>query len=164
MKIGILSDTHNNLTNLQSALALFRKEGVKELVHCGDITSQETAAALGDFRVIHTAGNGDYATGEIRQILLGLNPQSYSGLVYTGDIQGVKIAVTHGHLNGKVQELLNSGEFAYVFTGHSHRRKDILVGPTRLVNPGSLGGLKFEERSVFILDLASFEGMFHIIE
>lgn len=155
MKIGILSDSHNNLTNLQAALRVFRQENVGHLIHCGDLTSAETAAAMGEFQIIHSLGNGDYASAEIRQALMNLNPRNFSGLVYTGDIDGFSIAVTHGHLPGMIHELTGSGLYRYVFYGHSHRRRDELNGTTRLINPGALGGLKAEDRSACILDLAT---------
>jgi uncharacterized protein len=153
MKLGILSDSHNNLTNLQAALKVFRQEGVTRLVHCGDLTSAETAAAMGEFQIIHTLGNGDYASGEIRQALLNLNPQNYSGDLFTGEVDGVAIAVTHGHHSGLIAKLAQSGLYRYVFYGHSHRKRDELTGTTRLINPGALGGLKAEDRSACILDL-----------
>jgi len=160
MKLGVLSDTHNNLTNLEAALTFFRREGVETIIHCGDLTAPETASSMRGFRVIHTAGNGDYANGQIRQVLVDLDPQNFSGMVFSGEIAGVSIAATHGHLPGKAAELARSGEYRYVFSGHSHRRMEEQVGATRMVNPGALGGLKVEERSIFLLDLVSGEGRF----
>jgi len=153
MKIGLVSDTHNNLTNLQAALAAFQAEQIGTLVHCGDLTSPETAAALGGYRVIHVTGNGDYASGEIRRVLLELNPLSWSGPLFSGEVGGVAIAAAHGHQPRQVEQLAGSGKFAYVFCGHSHRRRDERVGAARIINPGGLGGLKSEERSFCILDL-----------
>lgn len=160
MKIGILSDTHNNLPNLQAALKLFEQHAVETLIHCGDFTGVEAAQALNGFRVIAAFGNGDAASGEIRQVLLSLNPDNYAGLVYTGEIHGVRIAVTHGHLPGRLEELTRSGQYDYVFKGHSHRRQDERVGFTHLINPGALGGLHAEERSVCVLDLETRKAKF----
>lgn len=155
MITGILSDTHNNLNNLQLALQLFRERGVTTLVHCGDMTSPDTAAALAGFQVIYTLGNGDIASGEIRHVLMELNPNSYVGMVYRGTIDGVRIAVTHGHLPGQVESLIRSGEHDYVFRGHSHMRQDTTTGHTRLINPGALGGRHVQPRSVCLLDTAT---------
>jgi uncharacterized protein len=155
MKIGLLSDTHNNLTNLQAALAAFRAENISQLVHCGDLTTPETASALGGFRVIHVIGNGDYESGEIRRVLLDLNPLSSSGLEYSGEIDGVPIAAAHGHQPRQVEDLAASGLYRFVFCGHSHRRRDDASGPARILNPGALGGMKAEVRSACILDLAT---------
>ncbi len=153
MKIGILSDTHNNLENLRSALELFKSEGIDTLIHCGDLTGIDLVPAMEGFRVIFTFGNGDVASGEIRAALLAQNPENYAGLVYTGRIGEARIAAAHGHLPGSVDELVHSGEYDYVLKGHSHQHIDEKVGFTRLINPGSLGGLRREDRQVCVLDL-----------
>jgi uncharacterized protein len=153
MKIGLLSDTHNNLTNLQKALAAFQNENITHLVHCGDMTTPETAAALGGFQVIHVVGNGDFASGEIRRVLLDLNSLNSSGIQFTGELAGVPIAAIHGHQLGQINSLVASGKYRFILTGHSHRRRDEIAGSSRILNPGSLGGLKSEDRSACILDL-----------
>lgn len=160
MKIGILSDTHNNLPNLRAALDLFGKREIETLIHCGDFTGVEAAQAMAGFHVLAAFGNGDVASGEIRQVLLAHNPDNYAGLMYTGQIDGVRIAATHGHLPGQVEELVRSGQFDYVFKGHSHQRKDERFGFTRLINPGALGGLHREARSICIVDLTSGKAEF----
>lgn len=153
MKIGILSDTHNHQKNLQAALELFRQQGIELLIHCGDLTSPETALELEGFQVICTLGNGDIASGEIRQILMEQDPRNYAGMVYRGEIDGARIAVTHGHLSGQVEALVRSGQHDFVFKGHSHMRQDQTSGNTRLINPGALGGRHVQTRSICILDL-----------
>ncbi len=163
MKVGILSDTHNNLPNLRAALDRLRSEGIDTIFHLGDLTRPETAGELRGLRVIHLVGNGDYLSGEIRRVLLEMNPESYSGLVWTGELGGVPIAATHGHLPGKFDELVNSGAYQYVLKGHSHRRQDDQRSGTRLLNPGALGGLKPQERSFLILDLDTGEAKFVMV-
>jgi len=155
MQIGILSDTHNNTENLQAALQIFKQRDIRTIFHCGDVNRLEIIPHLAGFRVIYLAGNGDILWGEIRQSLLELNPESFGGLVFKGELGGIKIAAAHGHLEGVIDGLATSGEYDYVFCGHSHRHKDVQVGKTRLINPGALGGLKVEPRSICLLDLDS---------
>jgi uncharacterized protein len=154
MLIGVMSDTHNNTGNLLKALEIFRRSGVKTLFHLGDVTNPEIAALLEGFRVIHTVGNGDVLSGEIRDTLLHMNPENYSGMLFTGEIDGERFAATHGHLPGKVEELARSAQYRFVLHGHSHRRKDEKQWGTRIVNPGALGGLHPQDRSVALIDLA----------
>jgi putative phosphoesterase len=163
LKIGILSDTHNNLANLALALDLFEREGIDTLIHCGDFTGVEVAEKLAQFRVICVFGNGDFASGEIREVLMRQNVENYAGLVYSGNIGGARIAATHGHLPGRVEELVHSGEYDYVFKGHSHQHQDERFGFTRLINPGTLGGMRREERRVCLLDLDSGKADFRKI-
>jgi putative phosphoesterase len=153
VKIGILSDTHNHLANLEAALDLFRARKIETLIHCGDLTSPETVESLEGFRVICAFGNGDIASGEIRHLLLEQDPRNYAGMIFRGEIGGARIAVAHGHIPGQIDALVKSGEHDYVFKGHSHIRNDTTFGFTRLINPGALGGKHVQPRCVCVLDL-----------
>lgn len=153
MKLGVLSDTHNNMANLEQALEILHREGVDVLIHCGDLTTPETACRLQGFRVHHVIGNGDYASGEILHALQSLDPHNTSSLTFSTELDGVRIAAAHGHIPGQVEALVRSGEYAYVFRGHSHRRRDERDWPTRVINPGALGGLRAGPRSCAVLDL-----------
>ena len=42
MRIGIVSDTHNNLKNVQRIVELFNAAGVERIIHTGDITQAKT--------------------------------------------------------------------------------------------------------------------------
>lgn len=155
--IAILSDTHNNLDNLNAALETLRNEGIQTIIHCGDLTSPETAYHFHGFRVIHVIGNGDELSGEIRRILLELNPENFSGSVFEGTIEGVRLAALHGHVPGSINELVAAKDFQYVFHGHTHKRRHEKVGDCTVINPGALGGLKRQSRSFAILDLQTGE-------
>jgi putative phosphoesterase len=145
-------------------LGLFAGEGIDTLIHCGDLTDVEMARALEGFRVICVLGNGDIASGEIRATILSQHPENYVGLTYTGRIGGVRIAATHGHVPGQVEELVRSGNYDYVFKGHSHQHEDERFGFTRLINPGALGGLHRDDRHICILDLETGKAKFLKIE
>ncbi len=160
MKIAVISDTHDQVDHMLAALNVLRQENVDTLIHCGDLTSPETAAHLQGFRVIHVIGNGDIASGEIRRVLLSLNPQNYSGMVFTGQFDGARIAVTHGHLSEKPEDLARSGQHDYVFCGHSHQQRNELLGFTRIINPGALGRPRSGLRSFYLLDLVEGAGRF----
>jgi putative phosphoesterase len=160
MKIGILSDTHNNQINLQLALDIFRNAGVTKLIHCGDMTNAQTTVLLNGFSVIHVAGNMDGNPGSIRRTLLKLNPDNSSGPYFKGQLDGQWIAATHSHVPGQLDAFIQDGRFAYVFHGHTHRRHDVRVGQTRIINPGALGGTRHEDRSICLVDLASGEVRF----
>ncbi len=51
MVIGILSDTHNNVENTRKALEIFRRENIRRLFHCGDITRPDVVYLFSGFEV-----------------------------------------------------------------------------------------------------------------
>lgn len=157
MRIGILSDTHNRKEAMALALAVLRREGIDTLFHCGDVTTLETARLMVGFTVHYVYGNGDTDALDIHQMLQASNVDCTGGLVFSGEVDGVKIAATHGHLAGKVAALVGSREYDYVFHGHTHIRRNELIGRTRVINPGALGGTRNEGRNLCILDLRSGE-------
>lgn len=154
MKIGILSDTHNHTQNLQQAITLFRSRGITTLIHCGDMTSPNTAELLKDFRIIAVTGNMDMNMGRLESTLKKLNPENSLSATFTGEIEGVSIAATHSH-RGNVPELAANGRYTYIFHGHTHRRRDEQLNGTRIINPGALGGTRHEPRSICIVNIAT---------
>jgi hypothetical protein len=163
MKIGILSDTHNNATNLQRALALFRGEGIATLIHCGDMSSPATAVHLKGFTVIYVHGNMDRNPLAIRQTLFQLNPSSVAGNYFSGElIPGVRVAATHGHTPGKIESFIESG-YDYIFHGHTHRRRDEIIDGSRIINPGALGGTQHEPRSICLINIKTGQTEFREI-
>ncbi len=155
MKLGVLSDTHNNIANLLKALKLFREQGIEQLLHCGDMADMLTARQLSGFDVIYVNGNTDSSGEAVNHALWTLNPRNeVPGDVYEGMLDGVKIAATHGHLSGKLEKLIRSRRYSYVFHGHTHRERDEMIGKTRVINPGALGGARYGPRTVCTVDLA----------
>lgn len=154
MRIGILSDSHEELHNLDRALNIFRQHGIETVIHCGDITTPSTAAHLKGFNVIHVNGNMDRADGGLRRALTALNPDNFSGPYFSGQLNGIWIAAAHGHQPHHLHSFIADGRYAYIFHGHTHQRRDEWVNKSRVINPGALGGRQPEPRSVCIIDLA----------
>jgi putative phosphoesterase len=152
MKIAVLSDTHNNEENLKKGLAIFNKSEVDMLIHCGDVSSIDMIHWMSEYTVILSFGNGDFITGEIRSTLKKFNENNFADFSYQGEFSGKQIGVTHGHIEKLFDDMVQSQKFDYVLTGHTHRRRDERVGKTRIINPGALGGMYYQTRSVCILD------------
>jgi putative phosphoesterase len=123
MKIAIISDSHDNLANLQKVLDYCREEKVEKLIHCGDLAEIETLDYLkenfsGD--IFWTFGNMDrghaadypFADGKYKAI----NIFSKHGEV---EIMGKKIAFVH--FPEYARRLAEEGRFDYVFYGHTHK-------------------------------------------
>ncbi len=153
MRIALISDTHNRTGSLRSALAYLSTAGIDTLFHCGDVTTVETARLMAGFTVHYVYGNADIDPEAIRELLISANPSSTGGLVFTGEIDGIPIAASHGHRPEKILPLAAGGAYRYVFRGHTHVQSDEMLGSTRLINPGPLGTYHNGGRTLAILDL-----------
>ncbi|MDW7990601.1 MAG: YfcE family phosphodiesterase [Anaerolineae bacterium] len=161
MKVGILSDTHDNLENVRRACDLFAREGVTLLLHCGDVCGSAVVEALDGFTVYFALGNMD------RVHALGMAVDALQGgrlaRLHELTLAGKTLALLHGDDSHLLQRCILSGTYAYVVHGHTHRRRDDRRGTTRIVNPGALGGVRLESRSIAILDLTTDQLTFHTL-
>ena len=48
MKIGVVSDTHNNLKNVRKIVELFNANDVERVIHTGDISQAKTLDVLAE--------------------------------------------------------------------------------------------------------------------
>lgn len=158
MKIGIISDTHDELRNLELALDVLHDEGVTRIIHCGDVSGIEIVRALEGFDVWIVQGNVDhpYLLNRVVDRVLG---QGRLAWTHHLTFDGHALAVAHGHNEELVGSLASSGEFAYVLHGHTHEKSDHLVRRTRVINPGALGG-RGRIKSLCVLDLETDEPWF----
>lgn len=159
MRIGIVSDTHDNVRTLGRALSILRSEGISKLLHCGDLCSPIILEALAGFDVWIALGNMD------RQEELQPAASEVIGAGRLADrhrltLNGHSAALVHGHREDELRRLINTGAHAYVFHGHTHRRRNQRIGPTRVINPGALGGIGWQQPSFCILDLQADEVTF----
>lgn len=159
MKIGIISDTHDDLRNLEAALDILEAEGVTTILHCGDLCGLEVTRALAGFEGWIVQGNMDRHLGLAQAVEETLGPGRLAWL-HQPTLDGSAVAVIHGDNEEVLGNLIAGGQYAYVFHGHTHRRRDQTVGRTRVINPGALGGRRWQSRSFCILDLTTGEARF----
>jgi putative phosphoesterase len=159
VKIGIISDTHDDLDNLGTALGILKAEGVEKILHCGDVCGPDVVQALEGFDVWIAQGNMDSHRGLAQAVEATLGRGRFAWL-QRPTLDGRTVAMLHGDNEEVLGNLITSGEYVYVFYGHTHRRRDQTVGRTRVINPGALGGKRWQRRSFCILDLATGEARF----
>lgn len=153
MKLGVLSDTHDNMDALCTALDVLRQEQIRVVIHCGDLTNARLVPLFRDFETHIVQGNTDVIPGAIVQAILKLGNGSTYGVTYAGQFEGVRVVAIHGDSKAARKVLQQSGLYDYVFYGHTHKRKDKMSGSTRVINPGALGGRRPESRSFCTVDL-----------
>lgn len=153
MKIGIISDTHDNLSNTIYCLEQLRNLGITTLIHCGDLTGPDLLAYFDGFKVIYTFGNCDKAPGLIKAGLTKLKGNSIAASSFDGKFNDRRILVFHGDIEGQVMEAVRLRCYDYIIHGHTHQHSDHRQLKSRIINPGALGGVYRERRSYCVLDL-----------
>lgn len=156
MLIGVFSDIHDNIANLNKALASFKAHGAEALIFCGDfcspIPSRVIGAAFsGEIHCVFGNGDGD------RFAIAGVAANQYPHLKLHGeyaelDLAGAKVAVTHYPFYAKA--LARTGDYQAVFSGHTHERHEERIGACLWLNPGEILGWKGQATCV-IYDTAT---------
>ena len=149
MKIGIVSDTHNNIGPTKKAAGIFRENRIDLLVHAGDITSPRMLDYFRDFQCRIVLGNGDIDVEELQKKSQALGMEEIRE-VWEFETGGKKIIVFHGNNVNLFRQSILSGNYDYIIKGHTHHFENYLSHKTRVINPGALYGS--DECSVAILD------------
>jgi putative phosphoesterase len=153
MRIGILSDTHDNMPVIQRACELFNDREVAMVLHCGDYVAPFSLNPLNqilksDYRGVF--GNNDGEKRGLQAIAQGRIHQSPAE--FTVGSWQVLVAHELPHPDtaaGKAYRLV-----AY---GHTHRADVKKQGNTLIVNPGECGGWLYGSSTVAIADLETLE-------
>lgn len=139
MKIVIIADIHDNLTNLKKCLDWCRDALVDVLICAGDITNGETVRFMSenfDKKVYVIKGNcGIFEESEIND----LENIEYLGRMGRIELDGRWIGIVHEPFF--IEEIKKEGKCDIVFYGHTHKPWiEEKVGVLE-VNPGTLGGV-----------------------
>lgn len=150
MRIGLLSDTHNQKERTQRAIETLSVAGVQTLIHAGDFTTPDIVTACASLPMFMVFGNND--ADAVPELQAAADEASVNCLGWGAEVEisGKRIAITHGHLHTQSRPLL-AAKPDYFICGHSHVSVDRTQGSTRWINPGAL--YRAKEYSVAILDL-----------
>jgi len=141
MKIGILSDTHDQYHNIRTAVKILNKEHVKLVIHCGDWISPFTHAFYRDLKcpMKGVFGNND---GDRFYHLKYANKSgisiTFEERILSLTIDKRKIVAYHGDYPEATDALITCGKYDAVFHGHTHISVNTMIGNTLSLNPGTL--------------------------
>ncbi|MHA1313667.1 MAG: metallophosphoesterase [Candidatus Helarchaeota archaeon] len=157
VKIGIMSDSHDNIQAIKKAVKIFNDENVAQVFHAGDVISPFIAfLALKDLKCeFHCVfGNNDgEKLGLIKQFEnIG---QHVEGDFYKATLANKKIIMFHT-LDDEMIEALAT-KFNVIIRGHDHQARVKKMGDCILVNPGETCGYLTGKATVAILDLEKLE-------
>lgn len=153
MKIGLLSDSHDDMEAIAKAVALFNEEAVVQVLHAGDIVSPFTFEI---FRALRAPLGGVYGNNDGDRLLLrdrsagALHVQPH--FVTLDGMRGVIV-----HEPALVKALVRSGDFDLVVYGHTHVPDIHREGPALVVNPGKTARLNKGRSTAALLDTETRE-------
>ena len=141
MRVAILSDSHDNIWNLEKALVAVNKEGCDSMLHCGDLVAPFIVAQLaqafdGPVHIIEGNNDGD---GRLQQqVAAGFPGVTLHGPYAELELGGRMVALIH--YPEPARRIAQSGVFDLVCYGHDHQEHQERVGDCLLVNPGEVMG------------------------
>jgi putative phosphoesterase len=167
MKIGIISDTHDDIDNVRRAIDIFNKEEAQYVIHAGDYVFPGIVMEFKNLnaKLIGVLGNNDGEKGLLLKAFLEVGGE-LKGELGELHIDDLKIGIYHGTSAEIKTQLIESGRYNIVVCGHTHRLEPAgyVMGnysndpPTLALNPGT-GHRKteslaeaFVEGGVIILD------------
>ncbi len=153
MRIGVVSDTHNNLKNVRRIVELFNDARVERVIHTGDISQAKTLDVLAalDAPLWGVFGNNDLERDALNAAI---------------DRHGFHFVEPPLHLNWHGRELivvhdplefdghLHEGH-ELALHGHTHRYRHEDQAGTLFFNPGECAGHMRGLNAVGLVDLAT---------
>ena len=161
MKVGFVSDTHDDLDVIKRAVTYF-EERAEAVIHCGDVVAPFAGARFdADFDFFAVRGNNDgewNLQGTVDEFGI------YLGQMGKLSFGGRSFAVYHGTEKPIVDALVASGHYDYVVHGHTHERAhEQREGAVRL-NPGGVATSPDDDSdppAAVLLDTESEDVTFH---
>ncbi|MEN3044351.1 MAG: metallophosphoesterase [Candidatus Hydrothermales bacterium] len=156
MKIGVISDTHDNLEATRKAFSIISQRKIEFVFHLGDIVAPFTLKVIKEIykgKLVLLYGNND---GEKQGLYLMAKDLKFEifepPLVYKlGDI---KFMLYHNYPEDYYAEIKGIN---FLLFGHWHKVIHIRKDNTIFLNPGEVCGYLTGEKTFAIIDLKTKE-------
>jgi len=156
MRIGVVSDTHNNLKNVAKIVELFNAADVDHVIHTGDITQAKTISVFAQLNAPMSGvfGNNDQERDTLEAAIVE-HGFDFHEPPFTPIWAGRKLIVVHdplefeGHL---------SQDHELALHGHTHLYRHEQWGQqTTIFNPGECAGHMQGYNAIGIVDLITLQ-------
>ena len=157
MKIGVVSDTHNNLKNIEIIINLFNEIKVPIVIHTGDISNANT---LEQFSKLNSKLIGVYGNNDRNE--LGLEEVAQKNKFQFQDpprkLSLLDKEIVIFHEPDKIDQFLSQNKLIdVVLYGHTHRYENNTKNGVLFFNPGESAGMQKGSNAIGILDLKNME-------
>jgi len=168
IKIAIISDSHDNLPNIYKAIEWMNKNGIAQIIHCGDVCAPGALREMakhfkGKIHLVYGNVDGDHDGME------KIAEESGNVKIY-GDVGELTLIkqenkktkkqrkVAFCHFPWEAKELAESEKYDFVFYGHDHKPWEKMIGKCKMLNPGTLAGMFYKASfAVWDTNLNKFE-------
>ena len=149
MKIGIMSDSHDNLSNISLVLDFFKRQGIELLIHLGDFVAPfvfDRFKDIGcDFLGIFGNNDGEKVGLRKRFEAIGRIEEGAYDVV----ISGKRFLLAHEDY--KVRDFFEDDRYDFILFGHTHKLYIEEKKPF-VINPGETCGYLTGKITAVILD------------
>ncbi|MEC7910869.1 MAG: YfcE family phosphodiesterase [Pseudomonadota bacterium] len=157
MSVGVVSDTHNRVTNVEKIIDIFNDMEVDTVLHTGDITQAKTLSLFTRLNcpLIGVYGNNDLKEPNLRETAR-LKGFEFEKPPLVKRLEGKNVAIFH-EPDDISNFLKNNSTTDLVVHGHTHKFRDEEIEGTRVFNPGECAGMIKGKNAVGIIDLKNFK-------
>jgi putative phosphoesterase len=152
MRIGVISDTHDNLPNVTRIVELMNEASVERVVHTGDVTQAKTLHVLSS---LEPGLFGVWGNNDLERDSLEAAAARYGFRFVDPPLElrwaGRHIVVVHDVTEHRQHELHRGDVLLH---GHDHFRRIEHVNGTLVFNPGECAGHMQGLNAVGVLDLS----------
>lgn len=145
MLVAILSDVHDNITNLLTALAIAERQGCRHLLLAGDIATLSTLRTLREeweYGIDLVFGNNEWERDAHLKLAEQFHHCNHHGDCADFTLEERRIYMTHyPHI---AEQALLRGGYDAVFYGHTHYAEQRIGKNCLIANPGEIAGVRGE--------------------
>jgi hypothetical protein len=151
MLLGIISDTHEHVDNIEKAKKIFLQKGASPVIHLGDYCAGPSVRAMEGLKVIGITGNND---GDLPRIMGNFKKigGDFRGEFCVLEFDNLKIVCYHGTVPEIVEALIDCKKYDVVLYGHTHHVHHETRDGVLILNPGSAHGFDGEAPAIATLD------------
>jgi len=161
--IGIIADTHDNMSAIREAVEFFNSQDVEMVVHAGDLISPFTAREFKKLNsgLIAVFGNNEGEREGLKKKFSEIGTELKD--LHEFEHSGRRIFLYHGTYEEIVSIAARSGLYDVVVRGHTHKAGIERNENCLIINPGECCGYLSGKRTVALLNLEKMEAEIHEI-
>ncbi len=154
MLIGAISDTHDNLPQIEKAVKYLNEQNVGLVLHAGDYVAGFVIPKFKKLncKLIGVFGNNDGDHELLKKRFSETTNCEIHDRFASIELEHYRLALLHGTETELLKVIIDSGYFSAVIHGHSHNKSIELRGKTLAINPGELCGYLTGKSTVAIID------------